>query len=214
MELHWGFVDRQFSLPLDAEGLWGRLERVSLDGGTVPTLSPEDLLLILCMHGSVYLWERLGWICDVAELIHARKGVDWEWVTEQAAALGGERMFFLGLYLASDLLGAPLPRDVLHKVEADPTVKVLAREVHERLSWEVNNSPPPVPVAFGEIPFHLRMRERLRDKIWYLVDAAMTPTVNDWRLLPLSVYFFPAYYVVRPIRLTGKYGRRLLGGLS
>jgi hypothetical protein len=212
VELHWGFVDRQFSLPLDAEGLWGRLERVSLDSGTVPTLSPEDLLLILCMHGSVYLWERLGWICDVAELIHARKGVDWEWVTEQAAALGGERMFFLGLYLASDLLGAPLPRDVLHKVEADPTVKVLAREVHERLSWEVNNSPP--PVAFGEIPFHLRMRERLRDKIWYLVDAAMTPTVNDWRLLPLSVYFFPAYYVVRPIRLTGKYGRRLLGCLS
>jgi hypothetical protein len=127
VELHWGFVDRQFSLPLDAEGLWGRLERVSLDGGTVPTLSPEDLLLILCMHGSVYLWERLGWTCDVAELIHARKGVDWEWVTEQAAALGGERMFFLGLYLASDLLGAPLPRDLLHKVEADPTVKVLAR---------------------------------------------------------------------------------------
>jgi hypothetical protein len=57
VELHWGFVDRQFSLPLDAEGLWGRLQRVSLGGGTIPTLSPEDLLLILCMHGSVHLWD-------------------------------------------------------------------------------------------------------------------------------------------------------------
>jgi hypothetical protein len=61
--------------------------------------------------------------------------MDWERVTEQATALGGEPMFFLGGYLASDLLGAPLPRDVLHQVEADPTVKVLAREVHKRLSW-------------------------------------------------------------------------------
>jgi len=61
--------------------------------------------------------------------------MDWERVTEQAAALGGERRFFLGLYLASDLLGAPLPREVLHKAEADPTVKVLAREAHEWLSW-------------------------------------------------------------------------------
>jgi len=58
------------------------------------------------------------------------------------------------------------------------------------------------------------MREHLRDKIWYLVDAAMTPTVRDWTLLPLPEYLFPLYHVVRPVRLTGKYGRRLLRRLS
>jgi hypothetical protein len=57
------------------------------------------------------------------------------------------------------------------------------------------------------------MREHLRDKIWYLVDAAMTPTVRDWTLLPLPGYLFPLYYVVRPVRLAVTYGRRILGRL-
>ena len=36
-------------------------------------LSLENLLLVRCAHGSKHLWERLGWICDVAELIRVRK---------------------------------------------------------------------------------------------------------------------------------------------
>jgi hypothetical protein len=55
VELHWGIIDRQFSFPLDPEHLWGRLDWVPLGSSTVTTLSPEDLHLILCVHGSVHL---------------------------------------------------------------------------------------------------------------------------------------------------------------
>jgi len=139
VELHWGVIERHFSFPLDPKWLWGRLERVSLGGAAVLTLWPEDLLLILCIHGSKHLWERLSGICDVAELIRGGREMDWERITEQAAALGGERMFFLGHYLASDLLGAALPEEVLQKAKADLMAKILAREVHERLFWEVKD---------------------------------------------------------------------------
>jgi hypothetical protein len=144
-----------------------------------------------------------------------RREIDWEQVTEQAATLGGERMLFLRLYLASDLLGAPLPEKVWQRVQADTMSRVLAREVQERLYWDIDT---PLSISYDlpavRVSFHLSMRERLRDKIWYLVDSVTTPTTKDWTFLPLPAYLFPLYYVIRSVRLTLKYGRRLLERLS
>jgi hypothetical protein len=207
VDLHWGIMEKHFSFSLDSECLWGRLERFSLGGNTVLTLSPEDLLLILCMHGSKHFWERLSWIRDVAELIRVHKKMNWEQFMEQASTLGSERMLLLGLYLASELLGATLPEEVWRRVHTDPTVKALAGQVHERLFREANGSLG----AFEELPlypFHLRARERLRDKLRYCIYRATAITLEDLMLLPLPGYLYPLYYIIRPIRLAGKYGKR------
>ena len=58
-------------------------------------------------------------------------------------------------------------------------------------------------------PIHMKMRERLRDKVRYLVRLATTHTVGDWMALPLPKPFFFLYYVLRPIRLARDYGRKL-----
>ena len=50
---------------LDVERLWDRLQHVSLGGREVRAIPPEDLLLILCVHGSRHLWRRLSWMADV-----------------------------------------------------------------------------------------------------------------------------------------------------
>jgi hypothetical protein len=118
-------------------------------------------------------------------------------------------MLFLRLYLASSLLGAALPTEVLHKVEDAPMVKALARDVHKRLFGEID-------ISLGvleALPFHLRMRERLQDRVRPCIRLTTTATVGDWALLTLPKYLFRLCYVVRPVRLTGKYGRRLLGRL-
>jgi len=209
VDLHWRITERRFSTPLDPENLWGRLERVHLRGKSILTLSPEDLLLILCVHGSKHLWRRLSLLCDVAELIHAHKKMNWGQVMEWAATLGSERMLFLGLYLANDLLGAALPEGVLHKVRADPTLKVLAGQVYERLFQEASD---PSEASRFQL-FHIRMRERLGDKVRFCVGTAATITritVADWEVLPLPRYLYPLYYVVRLVRLSNKYTRRLL----
>jgi Uncharacterised nucleotidyltransferase len=213
IDLHWGIAERHFSFPLEPGSLWERLQPVPLGADTVLTLSPEDLLLLLCVHGSKHLWKRLRWICDVAQLIHVHEGMDWKWVMRQARSLGSERMLYLGLYLASDLLGAALPQDVSRRVEADPTVKALARRVSAELLSEANT----VPTISEDFPlhlFHIRVRERLRDKVSYCVRAVTATTVRDWSLLPLPRYLYPLYFVIRPLRLILKYGSRLLERLS
>jgi hypothetical protein len=208
VDLHWAIAERNFSFPLDPECFWRRLERTPLGGNDVLTLSPEDSLLVLCVHGFKDTWERLKHICDVAELIRARRDIDWRLVMERAGTLGSERMLFLGLTLASDLLEVPLPEEVSHKAQADPAVKALVRQISERL-FRATHEPSRV---FAETPFHplhLKMRERLRDKVRYLVRTATTHTVGDWMAVPLPRVLFPLYYAVRPIRLAEKYGRRL-----
>jgi hypothetical protein len=207
VDLHWAIAERHFSFPLDQEGLWRRLDRISLGGSDVCTLSPEDLLLILCVQGFKDAWERLKHICDVAEVIRVHQDMDWAGVVEQADASGGRRTLFLGLALASDLLGTTLPEEIAQSVQADPAVRTLARRVQERLF-----RPSGSPRRFSEVmfrPIHVQMRERLRDKVRYCVRSATTHTVGDWMALPLPRPLFPLYYVLRPIRLVGKYGGRL-----
>jgi hypothetical protein len=211
VELHWGFASRAFSFLLNAERPWWRLERISLGGRTVLTFSPEDLLLILCVHGSMHLWERLAWVCDVAELTRARRKIDWNRLVEQATALGSRRALFLGLLLAESLLGASIPEKVSNLLHADAAAKMPAGHVREVLFQEDVGSERNFEVTQFQ-PFQLKVMERMRDKVRYCIRQATVPSYEDLELLPLPVYLFPAYRLLRPIRLVGKHGQRLFLG--
>jgi hypothetical protein len=213
VDLHWGIAERHF-LPLDAERLWERLNRIQLGGNVVSNLSPEDMLLMLCAHGSKHVWERLKWICDVAQLVRVRqKELGWEQVMGRARVLGSERMLLLGLFLASDLLGATLPERVSQRVRADPTVKALAERTREQLFRESDRSADLFLEGREGAPafhtLHFNVRERLQDKIRYGLRKATTLTGEDWDLLSLPRVLFPFYYVLRLMRLTRKYGPRI-----
>ena len=212
VELVWD-VTEHFSFPLEPEHLWSRLEQIPLGGDIVSALSPEDMLLILCAHGSQHLWERLAWICDIAELINVGQDMRWEQALAQARRLGGERMLLIGLFLANELLGAALPDKVLQRVHGDPKVKAVARQICEQLFGEANGLAGLFEGAYFH-PLHLKMKERLSDKIRYCIRAAAPQTLEDWELLSLPNFLFPFYHVLRSIRLVQKYGSRLLKMLA
>lgn len=155
VELQWDILPRHFSFGLDPSRLWECLEFVSFEGKKVHSFAPEDLLLILCVHGSKHHWERLSLICDVAELVRVHQGINWEWVMKRAVSSGGKRMLFLGLSLAAELLGTTLPGEVSKSIEVDSALKSLSREVYKRLFGGVE-------ARLGALEsslFHLRVRE-------------------------------------------------------
>ena len=206
VEIQWRIAPRYFSFPLDYGRLWERVQPIALGEREVLTLSPEDSLLILCVHGAKHVWERLGWICDVAELVRVYNQMDWRRVIDQARELGSERMLFLGLFLASDLLGAALPVEVSQRVLANAPVKTLGARVRERLFAETDG----VRGFIQSSLFQLRARERLRDKLHYCLRLATTTTIEDWEFLPLPSSLAFLYYPLRPLRLVRKYGWGLL----
>ncbi|MGH9872163.1 MAG: nucleotidyltransferase domain-containing protein [Pyrinomonadaceae bacterium] len=206
VDVHWDFVAPSASVRVDTDKLWDRLEPLSVNRRELKTLSVEDLLLILCLHGFTHFWERLGWICDVAALIDSQEGIDWPMVLENADRMGSRRILSLGLYLTSNLLGASVPPDVWTKAPADATVLALADQVQQGLFTE---RPEPVGIL-GELRLHLAMMERKRDKLTSCIRLLAMPKVDDWKLLKLpgSLFFF--YYALRPLRLAGKYAAKLL----
>jgi hypothetical protein len=206
VELHWRMAEDYFSFPLDVQQLWQRLEVVSVAGRDIKTLSAEDLLLTLCVHGAKHLWARLQWLSDVARLIDARQEMDWGWVMDQAAALRSERMLYLGLLLASQLLGATLPTLVLDRIQMDAAVEPLARQVCRWLFTDRSGSWRPLKQG----RFHLQARERWQDRMRYCLRLALTTTPGDWAAVHLPSILFPLYYVLRPARLLVSYGRSTL----
>ena len=208
VDLQWRIKGRSFAFALDTAGLQEHLVAVSLAGTTVLTFSPEDLLIVLCVHGSKHLWERLKWICDVAELIRVHAGMDWERVMEQASRANSERMLALGLYLAHTLLGATLPEQIWRRVQADQVVKSVAAQVHKRLFAEADG----LPGDFERFAFYFNTRDGLRGKVkhcfLYLrryLCLVMIPSTVEKRLLPLPASLSFLYYLFRPIRLAVKY---------
>ena len=207
-DVHWNFAAPYFSFEFDVDRLWERIEPMTINGRQVPGLSPEDLLLALCLHGATHFWERLGWIGDVAGLIDRRRDIDWELLLNNATRQGSRRILSLGLSLASDLLGASLPPEVLRTVQKDPVVKTLAEQVQQRLFAQ----DLPISGILDGALLQLRMRERRRDRLRSSLRLAATPRVYDWMFLPLPDRLFFLYYLLRPLRLAGKYGAKLLQG--
>jgi hypothetical protein len=210
VDLHRALLPRDFFFPLNFERVWERRVTLSLGGMEVPTLCPEDLLLFLCVHGAKHHWTYLKWICDIAHLIHRHPEMNWTFVREEAHRLASQRMLFLGLLVAKKLLQARLPEEVWQRIKTDATVESLAAQVTRNLF----SSPNRKAGGFASALFHLRTRERLRDGVRYSLSFALVPTLADYDLVPLPRLLYFLYYVLRPMRLAGRYGQNLFSFFS
>src|SRR6266545_831395 len=197
VELHWEVASSLFASSLQAEEFWGRLETMRLNNFAVKSLSAEDLLLSLCVHGSKHLWERLAWICDVAELVKTRTDLNWNVLIERAVSSGNDRMLFLGLHLANTLLDAPLPEHLKSQLGAERMLASLANQVSKRLFDGIDRTPVSISQGFK---FNWALRAGWRSRLRYC-RLLLQPTDADIETVPLPRPLSFAYYLMRPFGL-------------
>lgn len=210
LDLHWELTPKYFHLPFDLEAMRSRLMSVSLGGVTLITFCAEDLLLILCVHGARHVWERLDWLVSVAELVWV-SALDWDAVIVRARESRSERMLWLGLELARELLDVGLPEGIQNKIRADRTVATLAAEISARL-WRAEKSRADLFEDTFVDELHPRMFEGWIDRARYYAALVFSPSVGDVRFIPLPHQFTFAYYLIRPFRLLLRFGPRWLRG--
>jgi Uncharacterised nucleotidyltransferase len=202
LELHTERTMRHFPVRPDLDDLARRLAPVSLSGHEIATFGPEDLLPILCIHGSKDHWERISWIADISGFIQSCERLDWERAFRRADALGARRMLHIGLALVAELFETPLPEAIAVRVRNDSVAESVASTIarsHLLREW---------PHLSAAARFHYRRRlvgGNLNG--WrYSIRLATSPTEEDGAMAHLPPILAPFYALLRPLRLLRKYG--------
>jgi hypothetical protein len=167
VDLQWRFAKKWLAFPIDPVSVWNRSTRISVAGYTMRQPCLEDTLLLLCGHGYRHCWSHLKWITDVAAFIHAfGKQLDWDGLIQRASQSGGLRLLRLGLWFAQRLGAASIPRSIADDALMDEHVCALGEKVMHRLFDDTVPLGPHGRLSLpARVAFHLRARERLRDKL-------------------------------------------------
>lgn len=122
IEVHWHIERFTSFFTIDIEELWKRARATTIAEREVLVLSPEDLLLHLCVHAAFnHLFQMmLRALYDIAEVIHYYQDqIAWEVVCFRTQQWGANNSVYLTLYLAKTLAGAAVPSEVLNTLKPD-----------------------------------------------------------------------------------------------
>jgi hypothetical protein len=202
VELQWALLPHFFAVDLRVEEMLARSTREALGAKKTLSLCPEDSLLVLCLHAGKHLWERLIWICDIAETMRTQT-IDYSAVIARARKCGILRIVGISAWLAANLLDANLDPAVQEILASDPEVEVLGKVFSEQLSRGATCNFE----SQEYFRFVRRLRERPADRLRYLWRLTWTPGVGDLAAVSLPEPLFPLYRVVRIGRLLRRLAR-------
>lgn len=203
VELHWRLAPRFFGPSFDTSKLWERTRKIPLQGSTVQIPFSDDLVLMLCIHGAKDCWEKLEWVCGLAEVVRADPELDWDDLLKRAKHAQSIGVVSLGLLLAHDLLEAPIPGNIIRKLRLRSREDLIAQIV----SRFFNNSSSHFPLA-QRIRLHLELLDSFSERARYCLRVGLTTTPVDWEMISLPESASFLYYPLRVLRLLKKYGRK------
>jgi hypothetical protein len=201
VEIQWALADSTHMLPRNLAPMFRRARSAPLGGSSVRTLSPEDVFLVLCIHASLHFWERLAWVCDVAEAIRRWPDLDASVLTRRARAAGAMRMVLLGLEMSERLLGVA-PE---WHVSASPAERAAAVRLADELTVFISG---PGPDGRAQLRLRSAMCDHAMDRGRELLRVLLTPSQSDWMSIELPDPLWPLYYPIRLGRLAWSYGVR------
>ncbi len=205
VDLHFSFTPVQFPFRFSLEEIRSRQAPLSIAGSTLDLVSPEDMLLLLCVQLAKDCWGcrehpiRLAMVCDIAELLRHHPELDWAWTVEHSRRAGCHRILLVGLSVAQLMLAAPVPAELRRGAECCKMDRLVGETVHRLTASHTEK-----PERMSADDFHFAIRERWREKLYpaiYEVTKRIPPNDKDYAFLALPKSMRALYYAIRPIRL-------------
>ncbi|HLW82938.1 MAG TPA: nucleotidyltransferase family protein [Candidatus Acidoferrales bacterium] len=201
VEFHTEFTLRHFPSPPRIDEMARRPAIVCVNGREVPTFSPADNLLMLCVHGAKDFWSRLIWVADVAAIAEKLSAADWQRLLEEADRYDASRMVNLGLCLAHSIFQTQPPSEFLQRVRQDVAVRSIASQFRDQL------------LVARKLPDGILWRSRYRIAmvqgfargVRYWLRLSTAPAEEDWSAADFRSRSGVASSFFRPLRLWRKY---------
>ena len=197
VELHWRCQAPRYGGPQDPEAIVARAVPMPLAGGSVLVPAPEDLVILLALHGNKHRWKSLTWLADFAAAA-SRTGLDWQVIAERADAWRVRRALHYALLVAQALCGFAPPPALLARARRDRRAVSLARAIAARLTL----APDAPDIGEESTPrYDLQWLDGPWARARYLALAAALPTPQERKVARLPDALLPLAYPLRAWRV-------------
>lgn len=202
LEIHWHLERPSRPFQINIDGLWDRAVPATIAGVETLVLSPEDLLLHLCLHTCKHkLTGGLRPFCDIAETIRQYgQHLDWGQIQTRASQWQINQYVYLPLQLARKMLGAAVPEPALDALQPEGFDARLLDWAREEILEDKGTSP-----IFPDL-LQLWQGHRVKDRVAVLMKILSPTVIADYYAIPPASKKRYFYYPVRLKDLLMRYG--------
>jgi len=191
LELQWSPAPRVLAVRYGPDQVWRRLMSIPFAGGSALAPSPEDLLMLLSIHGWKHNWNRLLWLGDIAQLLRS-SDLDWDRLIHDCRLQRHVRLLSLALRMTNRVYGVTVPEPFAFD---DPALDRLVDEL-------VNRMTTISPCSYRD--WHrcmLAARDSQIDRMRQMTTFFFTPGLADYDACKLPAWATAGYRLVRLGRL-------------
>jgi hypothetical protein len=131
---------------------WERSVAATIAGERTRVLSPEDQLLLLCVHLHRHGYSRLIWFSDLARLLDCNPHIEWDYVVEAAAIEGVGLSLYFSLTFLEQFLGVATPAMVRERLRPRPIQAWLHQRLWPPSALMARGADHQVDFGFDEVP--------------------------------------------------------------
>lgn len=117
-------VDMFGVLSINYQRIWANANKVEYRGYDVFVMSPEDMLISVCINSCRKRFFKLKSLCDIAEIVNKYHNLKWEELVRNSKEYHCNSIVYTALLVAKMELGCELPEGVLDKL-ADSTIRFI-----------------------------------------------------------------------------------------
>ena len=203
VELHWELSGRLLPHALTLNCFQPRLVNTKILNYTAHSLSNEDLLIYLCIHGSKHIWSRLEWLFSVHEIVRKNRDLQWDLIFTLVEHWSAKRMFGVGLLSSQYLFKTKFPEDVLERLRSNQQTIEMAQLVTSKfLNPGRNDTNHRINSRFTL--WQLKCMDSYGGRLRLVLSMLFSPTIEDFRRVTFPEKLGFLYHVYRPLRLVWK----------
>jgi len=206
VDVHWQVGVGYSAETLRAEDLMARAVPQTLLGRSVPGPTAQDMLLMMCMHGTRHQWDSVEMLLAVAVQVRDLPAEAWPALLAAAREAGCARRVVVAVAHTCRVLGLPRPAEVEHAIARDAASRALLRSLGPESLLTKRRVGRQQRVA--KLVWTVATEDSLRAAFEHAALRVLRPGPGDWQsvALPGSVNWL--YWVIRPARLLLKWARR------
>ncbi len=122
------------TLPVDFDLIWQDSWTITVGDEKAYVMSPEDMLIALCINSCRKRFVRLKSLCDIATTVHQSEELDWKLLLHKADAYDCRTIVYAALHIAEQTVGCTLPDGILDALQPNQIRSKAIAELSRRLS--------------------------------------------------------------------------------